>query len=156
MIWELAIESHDVSLFKLLLFNGHTQEPNSSSSRETLPYHVAQARRPPGGDEIDVMFLEMLHEHRVDLGVADHKGVTPLHAAARRGKENVVRYLLSCNVPLPDAKRELQIVSNHSNTAVWSIIVEEFAKRRMPISSTLANRKFSPIGRDYPRCGVFL
>ena len=42
--------------------------------------------------------LVMLQRHGAELHIADNKGVSPLHIACRRGRLEVVRYLLSLDV----------------------------------------------------------
>ena len=103
-IWYRAVkEDERIEILDLLLSMNAAQVPDSSGS---WPLHYAVASR-------KVHVIEALLEHGAEVGVQDHKGVTPLMLAVTPRSSDIMLMLLS-----HDAGASIDMVDSHGRTAL--------------------------------------
>jgi hypothetical protein len=137
MIWEIAIESYDTGLLRLLLDAVALAGKSIpvSHSKNTIMHYVASLNLDFSADNADITMLEMLRRHAnktqnhtLDISTQNRGGHTTLFFAAQSGKIETVRYLLDNGIdpPTEDSFDDLFDVSTDD---IWDIIVEEFDQR---------------------------
>ena len=104
-----ATRSGSADVVKLLLDRG--SDPNKKNHRGSSALHVAcflasvrnEMPSPPAGDDLDP-YLKigaiLLCNYRVEIDTCDVNGYTPLHIAAQRGCDEMVKLLIDSGASL--------------------------------------------------------